>query len=1508
MRSSPSRLFIMLLLSLALGACAGDVPEIAADDGSDELASEAYAATTPTWINPECQPSGLSSPSGQCDGPWSFEWKTTCSDPAICGFSSTCAQYPSCSTWWNGIAMGTVDEVVGAVKTYTCVTKCPKGDEGQVECQQPICTGSVPGPTCAPVAAQRKNALLGSVPSYAPGRSYWSSVLVVQAQSYVLSEEETKTPRNPAPNKPYQISNKLTYQCQNHIVNYPSPAYGASSQCGACAAYQPNTCECSSGTTTTAPAVAKPTSAGPGKQFKTEPECTTCDEGVSFDPNTSNSGVMQCLWTQFHTAPAGSDIARSVAARIKLVYQLSGGTLDDIWNDLVTDAYRSAPTDGPACQEPVTFSSPECTKDAADAEFTWRAQECKDMVAGHVSIDTAKKVMSSCFEALAKVKNVDKQPCHDEMRNQASAATEDLITKIVPVFDASDGLQAELVEMLRYIDSWYNAAAQAAGDDESWLTSRSSAFMTRIWTRAHEAAQTLPIAVSTSTAAALALADISDVGLSVDYQMIEALFDSSRPIQSPPLLDLLADALAGTRDRLDRLVPIHDTACRFYGCAPTTPNGAPYGSPTAQAWTAIAAIGDPMLLATVVEGATQLSLQQPALYHALQSVSARHDVLASAYGAASRGEPADPEPGDVPLRMATSDEGPSHPPPLPVPSPDGGEVGELRDPAFTLRLPAVSLGQLLRGAGERASAYAKTGYFQVQRPRLSSAALKREQLVKFIDDAIGQVGTANQTYAAARLDLVNDLLSQIHATGETQSLLDRAVANVHQTRTLLTRLDGLRARQRMEQAAIGEFSASFQTYVESGAFDTEAAFQTDVLPQLEIRPADAHHPRGNSLDLVSDSAAKITLASGTALNIDMVDATWSPTCALSTSQVAAPDGAMQSIAIPDAVTGPEGYFITWTNTGYRASGWTNATQFTESSTKTYEDCGGFTATFPPAGTPLPLPFSVSSTSRQCTADSSGYSTSRGWSSSGGSDSRISASFNGGLRLPGVPVPFAPVGSLLAVTTIAGQPSSIFDIRVVGRRDVIVAPNIDPAITPDGVDVYFLVNDYAAGPNGVNCSPPLDSLRLNLTKVIPVGAVAKDVALAMAKSLDDIESHAGSILAQGGLGPQDASALRSGAWAVLTLTLAHDGHSLTGITPEMRNLFEAFIDKRIGSIGRRGEIYQTQLDIARIDQDMLTIEHELGFTKAASRLLDLIPRWRMRDLSGVKLGPAVSTLAEVLTSYAAPLFELRDPARLTGFRNLQQNALVTLLGMSFSAPYENTVDLLQQFASALRNSLSGAEFELQSVARRTIVIAFPRNDGSCEDLCDEFRQASREASEQVWAGITGPDHIAKLRITPADLYKAGGGNSQLACEDVAPVVRRASVYLVNPVHTSIDLAALGRELPAAAGAGDAPFVYPVVGKEINVSADEVGGVAMSLPVINGPGGDVLTDFGTSTELGAGAGISPFSTFTVNFNSFWSEPPKTFIGKTEAVLLVLEVERRVGTVPVFVPGACQAAVNP
>ncbi|MCU0682316.1 MAG: hypothetical protein MUF34_08695 [Polyangiaceae bacterium] len=1434
--------------------------------GGEEVSEEAGALATPSWFAPECADTGLESPAGACDGPWRFGWQRTCNDPAICGTSSTCQAYNTCATYSAGIAVSFKTEHPSTKYTYTCVDTC-KGS-GYTDCSN-SCSGSEPGATCKSAATARRPGIVSTVPTSAPGYSVWLSTLGVNGRAGDVTT--TETIKGGSFGKPLITTTKTSYDCDLDITNFPSPKVGPAAACG-CGTFVPNTCVCETGITlTTASANAPvPTSAGPGRTFTSAPACLTCDDSNFGDSPADASTAFTCL--SGNRPGATGQLDQSLAARLKLVMQLGAEGLTPAQRAEVEALYDQPAYDAaaPACQQPLAIEA-SCRDQAFSdgMNVARQLQLCADLRAAHVPAAAVRAEMSHCLSVLTATGGLNPGPCRDSLRDLGADVMETLIER-AGTYDASDGLAPELVETLRQVDAWYGALALTS-DDPAWLRGRASQIAGKIWRRAHEAAQPLPTSAGSDAAAAALLTDAAGQGLAVDWAMLRAAFDPSQPIDSPPLLYIVADALRGTVERLEQASAAHDVACRFAGCAPTSANGAPRATAMSQAWSAVSSVDDPSALDVALANAGALGAQHPDLLAALQAMRDQHAVLQRAWG-------------DVT-------------PSLPLKA--------LVDAGTAMPIEAEALATVLRSSRAHAASYAASGRFIAGRPRLNAAVLKREQLVGFLDQTVGQLDGARQAYANARLDSVNDLLEQVRTEGETQSVVDRTVAAVFQTRELLSQLEGLRARERAERASLGEFMVAFESVVQSGAFDADAAYQIDTLQDLTVRPADAHHVPGNPLDLPAVRASVVRLEPGQLLDVDMLDTAWTPTCALAISQIASPAGAPAGIDVAGAITGPEGYTISWADSHYRAVGFNRSYTQSNSETESFEQCGGFSVNFPPSGISLPVIGSISASQRNCSTSTTGYTNSSSSTTTTGSDIRVSASFNAGVRLPITPLPFAPVGSLLAVLTVADQPAHILDVRVVNRRDSIQAPALDPAIGSH-VDVHFVVNDVT----GVNCPTPVDDpLRLKLRVITPSGLVAKAVGAAMTVTLEEIEAQAPSVLAQGGLTSGDAGALRTQAWARLTLQLAQQGRGLQGLPVELRNLYEAWLEKGIASLGRRGEIDRVQRDIARIGDDMLALDHELGNLQTRSRLLGLIPRWRLRDLAGVRLRPSFDALGEALSDYAAPVFELRDPARLSGFRQSANAQINALLGLDFAQPLDEIADDLRLFAVAARNGLAAAEFELPTNARRTVVLAFPRSPEACEGLCDEFKQAPASASERLWQGVEGPDHLGPMTVRPADLYAPSGGNASLACGDLAPVVRRAAIYALNPVNTSVDFGAIGRELPAAGGAGDATFDFPRAGSVLTFAAEAPTGVQLSLPVINGPGGDVLSDFGVGNgELGAGAGISPFTTFDVDFGSFYSSLPLNFLDDTQAILLVLEVERRLSAEPAFVPGACQNAVTP
>jgi hypothetical protein len=168
----------------------------------------------------------------------------------------------------------------------------------------------------------------------------------------------------------------------------------------------------------------------------------------------------------------------------------------------------------------------------------------------------------------------------------------------------------------------------------------------------------------------------------------------------------------------------------------------------------------------------------------------------------------------------------------------------------------------------------------------------------------------------------------------------------------------------------------------------------------------------------------------------------------------------------------------------------------------------------------------------------------------------------------------------------------------------------------------------------------------------------------------------------------------------------------------------------------------------------------------------------------------------------------------------------------------------------------------------------------------------------------------VTLSPGDIYTGPGGASQLSCQDLAPVVRHIGLYFATDGSTS-SLGPAGMEISGVAAA-TGPVWFPLAGKTVSFEYDPLG-IALGIRAINGNTFNVLGDpqtgnlnFGVwPTDLGAGAGMSPFTSFRIDMRAFAppaSQDVQDVLTHANAVFVVFDVERRTSVLPAWVPGVC------
>lgn len=1238
------------------------------------------------------------------------------------------------------------------------------------------------------------------------------------------------------------------WRCDYHVTGYPMKGVAAKPVCG-CEVYEPAECERSSGTIVTLPGQLRPstpgapTQVGDRREFASPPVCQTCDE-LPFDTEAAAQAKAQCLSQRL--VGAQGELRQSLVARLQLLYQLAGEHLTAAQAGEVRALYGSEPEASVACRAPLELPA-VC---GADTALRARAQLCGDLVSNpHTSRAAAEREFEACLGQVATFASRGDE-CRLAVRDTSDGLAQGVLRKAQPSFTGE--LAVALGVARERLDAWWQAAALLAGGEPAWLYERSSEHLRWLWARIEAERMPLPSRGPNSNAeAATLLADLENTRLTSDAEVLSALFAPGQ-LATPPLLSLGSDALQALSDRLRRLMPLHDVGCRISGCKLP----ALRVSATSELVRILASLPDQAAFTAALAASPRLQAELPAVYAALLRVRDQHGYLSTAWAALGH-----PQPFSELLQVG-------NPPP-----------------------EAAALAAIVREASSAWQSYQASGSFSPWRlPRVTTSTLRKGELLSFLDAQIAAVTFDRTAYLGARKDTLDDVLVQISQGNALQLTNARWVEASERMIELGERIDAISQREAQETVARADFQRGFEQLMASGAVDAASAYQVQTVhPGLTARASDAHYLVNTPTELARDRFAMASLRAGETLRA-RISGNWGPDCALRAARMIGPrEHVARPITVDSAVTGPEGYWTTWQQGEYRSHSTAATNGRNHQISLTMQSCAGG--------------MSAGNGSTICVE----ASLSRYWNysstSGSGGEERRGSTFNSGLRLPGTPFPDAPAGALLAVITRKDEVYEYVDVQVLSRDALITAP---AGAAPDAVyDVHLVVNDAAAPAEAPACHADSSALSIELVRAAPLGNVAQALGQAMAQTLVAFDSRAATFLRQGELTAAEANALRSEAWVRLREQLP-EGVGLANLPAELRQYFEAGLERELASLARRAERRSLERAAMRLAMELDSIGREQGNLEEQSRLRHLIPRWRLRDLAGGELADTVERLADAIIAHVAPAFELHDPATLQTLR-LQQGELIEgLIEASVAEPLEDVVAGYLQLASATRAALAGASLEPPATQRRTIIVAIPRPlTAGQTPWTSEYRSVSPATAEAFWqSAFETPASLsarAQLTLSPRDLYTGPGGFSHLSCQDQAPVVRHLGLYLATDgwLERLVDM-----EVAGIAGAASS-VTFPVPGKMYTFGAGDPAGLPIAPRVFNGDTAEVLSaaNFGSwPVELDAGAGISPFTSFQLNLQGFQAGVPRTVFDHSRALLLVFEVERKVSVSPAFVPGVC------
>jgi hypothetical protein len=1429
-------------------------------------------AITPDWSHPACDGSALMPPNSNpqmCNGPWVYDYREWWKDRTACGNSTHCNRYNGCVSWdrdTGGDGLGfRASSALSSQTTHQYY--CPGGPNPGP------CQGDFPAIVCPVDKESWRTQLIAARPGMSgPAQNAFTT----QWGSTIISVEVDPEP----PAGGGQHASTTTFACILSTSTY-SEQLGVNDlrpACG-CAEFEPNEClRAGPISVLTAPGVVVPGTPGtplPGstrREFVAPPQCTTCDVGAITN-STSAQNKFSCLDASLDNMSGlngipvvgpvtPTEVIASIAARMELMLQLAGDQLGIDQRTRAEEIYDEQPDATPACRAPIAWT-PDCRTEATPFHLPGQLQLCQDLVANTNTTRTiAGLELSHCLSQLSGVDQLTTTGCRLATRDTADTAAQGVLARAQP--DYTGNLATALPDALSRINSWWAAAQVAARGDTSWIVEHSSGITRTLWqslelARLPHAAGSppgLPHSGITDAQAIALLADVTNTGLEDDIAVLTAVFADAENGTSPVLLTLTGDALRSINDRLSHLKPIADIACRFLPCK--ADGVALRSSAVSELVHALSVLPDPTKLGPVLASASKLQQQQAPLHAVLGQLQAHHSRLSSAWTALGRTD-------------------------------SFTALGKVIEPPAE----AAMLAKIVREASIAWSSYESTGEFDPgHRPRLTAATLEQGTVIANIDSLVAGVNNARTAFSNSRLNTVNDLLLQVQNSQTAQSLHNRNTLLHTQYNDVFARSLGLGNAEAQARMTMAQFQKAFETI--AGALAPSAVFHAQPLETLQATAADAKYPINAPQNNVGRDHFHVeTLQPGEALRLHVTGA-WAPTCAISKAMLKNPDdGTLVKITVPsNAATGPTGYWASFETNTYKAHTENNQWLQRLDVGAGIEVCGGFEV--------------LGSGGQTCAHLNLDEMWENTIGDSDGDQTRASASFAVGIRLPFTPYPVAPAGSLVAVLTRTHSPNNVIDVQIVESEDLIIAPALPPGVD-DTVDVHLVVNDALAG-----CTQDTtDRLTIEMVRTTPIGNIAQALGKAMSNTLATLEAEVPGILAQGQLTPAQATELRSGAWLEVQTELPA-GLGLSGLPSDLHQLFEAFLDLEINSISRRGDMHALALQSEQLLIEFAANADELHFNDQRSQLSFLIPRWRLRDLEGGDLSLTIGALAQSLTAYVAPIFELRAPAQYTSFPALIQDQLNSLIDLPITGTLEDQVGNLTAFAGTLREALAAAPIELPDVDRHVLVAAIPRppTHDIPNPQSPPWHQVTDATATAFWSSaIDSNDHLlhsAKLTLSPRDLYVFGGNPGTLACadteSDVAPVIRRMAIYLDTQSPPN---GQLGASLPTRA-AGFADVTFPLVGRLMTLAPDDPRGIPLSLPVLAG-GADVAIDRFSppgvpDPGLGVGAGLSPFTSFEIDMTSLGNLPAPDVFKMTQAIYVMFEVEARQSLDPPSVEGVC------
>jgi hypothetical protein len=1120
--------------------------------------------------------------------------------------------------------------------------------------------------------------------------------------------------------------------------------------------------------------------------------------------------------------------------------------------------------------------------------------------------------------------------------------------------------QAELVTRMQLLDRWYKQLAKNlwpynAGEPyaksvraAAWqhATDAEGAFWTGVYDNSFsglvKATDAGPItgspdssvdaAIPPVTMTADQLAALVQDTLAADRAVLSMIFpydataatQANPPLSSAPLLLLAGDALEGMSQRMHAVGIYHDMGCTYARCGSADPR-----SELVWLMDLLTALPDAGVLRTTVANAAAALDQnsQPVVGTEWMSVYRgilnQHGALESAV--------ANSVWADSSWNYTTSG----------APLLSAGSAGQVS-------LPAQHLAGLVQSARAASQNYDAIGLFNASPRDRLPAGMSQDTVDGIRSDVqtrASQLDSARTSFDTNLAAIANGVIQEMNAKTGMLNSLDTIKEKAADFDNEMANFDGLRATYAVNDTDLGNFVAA---YAGLAAFDSNALITGKSYGPWDMtaRSVTASGPITTNSDISTmaiPNANALGLTKGSIVTIQTGAADkWAPVCAIHQQKVmSAPDNATPyPLTLHGSLTGPEGFMATITND--QESVIANTTAHSDATSKNIsveaKACAGFHAEGGPDffGQEAKIYVDISA----CTSGGIG----RTWtdtssnSQTDNNDAKASLTLTSGLRLPNAPFPDAPVGSLLAVITDKGKPTSWRDVRVVQ------APATSIVLDADS-DIYLLANDTTGC--DATALDTSDALHVSITTAEHAGD-----ALAWVKTgLGNVSAYLaglgagdpstgtfppGSLVAQGVLTPDQATSIRSTA-NELFLASCNGGLSgtptggsapsdtslcdLTKLPDPVHEFYTSLVDREITQLELKIQILQSlrALNGLGLSYQQLIDDYNAAFSQAA--VAELIPRWALRNLDVDQLQDETAALVNAATYELYPVLQLRYPdvfaQGLEKDKDLQ-NDMRALINAQWDAPADQLAKAAVSAATELYNATASLAVTYPPVTPKVLALSFPRPGKPSHT----WQTVSDGRALQVWNQATntnGTDkngtHKAQFQILPEDLYNLAGGLPSLRCTEQVPVIRDFAVVLSGSrFNNGNDEATFTAKPITVASSSQTSMQFPRAmlldsnqnvfwqGANLTFNLAQADWASMDTQILvsTDPTNAIAKYNARTTPAGVpgttyfvnGKGLSPFDTFTIDFSGLYNATnfPNLPVDEADLITVVMTLDYR------------------